>query len=159
RTGMVGSLVARALGLLADDKERKGWPERPVLLRTENQEPRTTGQSPILGSRFSVDPAGARSVIETTINGVPTQLRDAHDLTLLDALRELAGLTGSKKGCAEGECGSCTVWLDGTAIMSCLTPAAQAHGARVTTIEGLAGSTARPRDQETRDERPEIGDK
>src|SRR5262249_27765106 len=108
RTGMVGSLVARALGLLAQGEERKGWPERPVLLRTENQEPRTTGQSPILGSRFSVDPAGARSVIETTINGVPTQLRDAHDLTLLDALRELAGLTGSKKGCAEGECGSCT---------------------------------------------------
>jgi xanthine dehydrogenase iron-sulfur cluster and FAD-binding subunit A len=153
RIAMVGSLVARALRQLAHGEERAGWPERPVLLRTENQEPRTTSQK--LGSRFSVlGPA-----IETTINGIPTQLRGAHDLTLLDALREVAGLAGSKKGCAEGECGSCTVWLDGTAIMSCLTPAAQAHGARVTTIEGLAGSTARPGGQETGGERPETGDR
>src|SRR5262245_6406306 len=155
RTGMVGSLIVRALRLLAAGEERAGWPERPILLRTENQEPRTENQPPTPGSRFSV----LGSAIETTINGVPTQLRGAHDLTLLDALREVAGLTGSKKGCAEGECGSCTVWLDGTAIMSCLTPAAQAHGAQVTTIEGLAGTTARPGNQETGDERSETGDR
>lgn len=76
-------------------------------------------------------------VIRTTINGVPTELRGAHDLTLLDALRDVAGLTGTKKGCAEGECGSCTVWLGGAAIMSCLAPACQAHGAEVVTVEGL----------------------
>ena len=75
-----------------------------------------------------------------TLNGRRVAV-DAHPMTrLLDAVREHCGLTGTKEGCGEGECGACTVLVDGQPVNSCLVPLAQVANARVTTIEGLKGS-------------------
>ena len=73
-----------------------------------------------------------------TVNGEAVSLETAPDRRLLDILREDLNLTGVKEGCAEGECGACTVLLDDEAVHACLTVAAQLEGRRVTTIEGLA---------------------
>jgi aerobic carbon-monoxide dehydrogenase small subunit len=80
--------------------------------------------------------------IETTINGEPVEfLCEPHD-TLLSALRNAVGLTGTKEGCATGDCGACSVLFDGRLVPSCLVLAAEAAGRSITTIEGLAGSGA-----------------
>src|SRR5919108_5580184 len=72
------------------------------------------------------------------VNGVDHQLRLDTRVTLLDALRDVLGLTGTKKGCDQGACGACTVLVDGRRVLSCLTLAAQCEGREVTTIEGLS---------------------
>ena len=72
------------------------------------------------------------------INGRGHELALEPRVTLLDALREHLGLTGTKKGCDQGQCGACTVHVDGVRVLSCLTLAAQVEGRAVTTIEGLS---------------------
>jgi carbon-monoxide dehydrogenase small subunit len=76
--------------------------------------------------------------IQVTVNGRRRRLRVPPMKRLLDVLREDAGLTGTKEGCGEGECGACSVLMDGHSVCSCLVPAVQADGARVVTVEGLA---------------------
>ena len=80
--------------------------------------------------------------VTLTINGVPRDLALAPWTTLLDALRDHCGLTGTKKGCDHGQCGACTVLVDGRRINSCLTLAVMKDGAKVTTIEGIARNGA-----------------
>lgn len=72
------------------------------------------------------------------MNGIEHSISLARDRSLLFVLREELGLTGTKYGCGEGECGACKVLLDGVAVRSCMTPVAEAVGRSVTTIEGLA---------------------
>src|SRR6266436_2603323 len=83
-------------------------------------------------------PAPEKMPIALTINGGETQLAVAPWTTLLDALRDHLDLTGTKKGCDHGQCGACTVLVDGRRINSCLTFAVMKGGAKVTTIEGMA---------------------
>jgi carbon-monoxide dehydrogenase medium subunit len=128
RRRLLGSMTKRALAALRDGATVA--PTSRVLL------------SPT-GSVFGPVPSEGTTV-ETTVNGSPISADGAVGETLLDWLRNNAGpasgasLTGTKEGCAEGECGACTVMIDGTAVMSCLVPAVRAHGAHITTVEGLA---------------------
>jgi carbon-monoxide dehydrogenase small subunit len=81
-----------------------------------------------------------KQLIELNINGrvyeVPVEPRDL----LVDVVRKKVGLTGTKKGCGQGDCGACTVLIDGKAVLSCLTLAITCQGKKITTIEGLAAS-------------------
>jgi carbon-monoxide dehydrogenase small subunit len=81
-----------------------------------------------------------KMVLETTINGESAELLVQPYATLLEALRETAGLTGAKEGCGTGDCGACTVHVDGQPVASCLMLAMQVRGRNVRTVEGLAAA-------------------
>jgi aerobic carbon-monoxide dehydrogenase small subunit len=76
--------------------------------------------------------------IQFVVNGAPVEVEAPGMRRLLDLLREDLGLTGTKEGCGEGECGACSVLLDGAAVDSCLVPVCQVEGCSVQTVEGLA---------------------
>ena len=132
RTEMVRVLVSRALKALRDGRERDGWPEKPPMLWGKNKA-RVSHPLPEMASHGEDS-----DVIVTTVNGKEYTLTGASHKTLLRMLREDIGLTGTKEGCAEGECGACTVIMDGMVVLSCLVPAPRAHGAEIITVEGLA---------------------
>lgn len=81
---------------------------------------------------------GNLTTIALRVNGETLEAVVAPDALLIDTLRESVGLTGSKKGCATGDCGACTVHLDGRPVASCLVPSVTAEGGDITTIEGPA---------------------
>jgi xanthine dehydrogenase iron-sulfur cluster and FAD-binding subunit A len=128
RREMVRVCTLRGLRSIRDGEEKAGMPSDAVLL-WGNGSPengiQTSHESPL-------------SPIETTVNGKKYSVKTGYEKTLLRFLREDLGLIGTKEGCAEGECGACTIFLDGNAVMACLVPAPRAHGAEIITIEGLA---------------------
>jgi carbon-monoxide dehydrogenase small subunit len=83
-----------------------------------------------------------RATVRFSVNGKPVKVAAEPDRRLLDVLREELGLTGTKYGCGEGQCGACTVHLDGDPTRSCLLPVTAAAGKSITTIEGLAPAEA-----------------
>ncbi len=130
RREMVRVLTARGLGALSKKETQLDLPADPVLLWGQAAPGDAAGLSD--GQKFT-----GHEAIHTTINGQSYQFADGYNKTLLHLLRDDAGLIGTKEGCAEGECGACTVYLDGVAVMACLVPAPRAHGANIVTVEGL----------------------
>ena len=126
-------VVERALRSLGAGTEAATWPHRPPRLVSADRAP--AAASPGAPSRRARTDDDA---IVATVNGVEREAANAAGRTLLDWLRLDLGLTGTKEGCAEGECGACTVHLDGRAVLACLVPAARAEGASITTVEGVA---------------------
>jgi carbon-monoxide dehydrogenase medium subunit len=131
RRHMVEVCVRRSLKRIALGEEKGSIPEKPVMLWGPK---RAMVTEPLDASYEHHGDA----VIETKINGKEYRFETGHDKTLLRLLREEGHLTGTKEGCAEGECGACTVFLDGAAVMACMVPAPRAHKAEIVTIEGLA---------------------
>jgi xanthine dehydrogenase iron-sulfur cluster and FAD-binding subunit A len=133
RREMVRVCVQRSLQSIVKGDERKAYPAEAVLLWGKKH----PGEGDNSLESWQFTPEVKRPIL-TRINGVEYRFDTGYHKSLLRLLREEAGLIGTKEGCAEGECGACTVFLDGVAVMSCLVPAPRAHGAEIITIEGIA---------------------
>ncbi len=133
RRAMARLLVQRALTALRERNERAVFPtDLPKLWGS------TRGTFPRLAGKTIRHVHDGLEPIECTINGENVVIQGAGGKTLLEMLRDDLGLTGTKEGCGEGECGACTVWMDGIAVLACLVPAPRAHGTHIVTIEGLS---------------------
>ncbi|MGJ3238193.1 MAG: FAD binding domain-containing protein [Anaerolineae bacterium] len=131
RGEMAKVLVARALRQIALDGDLDSLPQQPAMLWGAQQ---ATVHPDALTESLA---HSAQGTIETTINGQPMKINGDQTKTLLHWLRDHADLKGTKEGCSEGECGACTVFVDGAAVMSCMVPAPRAHHAHIVTVEGL----------------------
>ncbi len=134
RTEEVAALVRRGLQALARNQPRLDLPHpeaMPLLWGKSRCRPRLSG--PTIAHH-----SAGKEPIQCTVNGENVAVHGANGKTLLHMLREDLGLMGTKVGCEEGECGACTVWMDGVAVLACLTPAPRAHGASLITVEGLS---------------------
>lgn len=127
RKTMAKVLTRRALKSISEFETTPKIPKNPILLNT------LLPSIPISTFEFS----DSNTEIHTTINGKSYKILTGFNKSLLRLLREDLELIGSKEGCAEGECGACTVFLDGKAVMACLIPAGRAHNAEIVTIEGI----------------------
>ena len=126
RSYMVDVLVENALTEIAAGK-LENIPDKPATLSTR----KTLPEHPAAG--------WTGEMLQTEINGERYELEAwAGGRTLLDFIREKVGLTGTKSGCEEGECGACTLFMDDKAVLSCLTPWQRAHNAKIKTVEGVA---------------------
>jgi carbon-monoxide dehydrogenase medium subunit len=130
RKTIVKIISRRGIKALADGTERTKFPSNPILLWGKDTYP--AGK---LTKSIHID---SQTPIHTTINGKDCTFPNGQNKSLLRFLREEALMVGTKEGCAEGECGACTVFLDGVAVMSCMVPAGRAQGAEIVTVEGLA---------------------
>jgi xanthine dehydrogenase iron-sulfur cluster and FAD-binding subunit A len=137
RSATVEVIVRRMLKALRSNQQASAW---------SSTRPRLWGS--VASGKFAtatpVSELSNESHISVDVNGSNHRGGSATGESLLDWLRDVAGLTGTKEGCAEGECGACTVQLDGIAVMSCLVPAARAHETAVITVEGLVNADATP---------------
>jgi carbon-monoxide dehydrogenase medium subunit len=141
RREMVRLLVRRALTVLGGREEGADGTgsaaveipaDPPMLWGTSD------GHYPALGKEGLRHRAQCADPIACTVNGRPALVHGAADKTLLQMLRDDLALTGTKEGCAEGECGACTVWMNGIAVLACLVAAPRAHGSQIVTVEGLS---------------------
>jgi carbon-monoxide dehydrogenase medium subunit len=126
RDYMLSVIAKRALTAIKDGVDKSAIPSTLVLLMGKDK------------SAAPLEIPWNGKEIHTWINGKEYRKNTGLNKTLLDFIREDIGLTGTKEGCGEGECGACTIYLDGRAVMSCLVPAPRAHGAKIVTIEGLS---------------------
>ena len=127
RVAMVEVLVRRVLHQIAEGEARAGWPQSPIMLWGNGD-----GRWPVAHPATVMPAPMAPTAL---VNGREVNLQGG--MTLLDSLRT-ASYAGVKEGCAEGECGACTVFLDGMAVVACLVPAERAWGSEIVTVEGLS---------------------